>query len=457
MIIQPFVRIDGVPPGDTVESWDTEGHAVLADLSIKWGRINIFSHADPSTATFTIRHRTGKLHRGYPIPGRSRVDVLITVNKQLVTLFDGIVRNITTRYVSTDKDGDIWDTEITAVDPMGFFGSEYINKEQWFRTYAYKQAFDLQFTGRTTRNITFWVPDKWKNESVRLFSEQDIMTKLTAAKSFYHAFDAGTWTRRPGDTNVYPTGRKSAEVFGIFRQSKTGALLPEIKVKTDELVVVNTSGKRQQRPVDTVSIDGNDVRSKIEFTFGPRTEVSALIVHGFNLDDTETQRTIRPKSTTLPGNSTMSWNSNLVIKDTTRPLLEKTAEQLVQTCFLPEIPELTFISDEFTEEQIKFWIHTWESNIVGIVKNSKLQDVLRSIGFAIQPTISPIGGTLVWNGKKWLSTLKCVWVGKGDTADNPLPWKLLDNSINWHRAPFIDESVTWADLEHITQGGIYAE
>ena len=438
--VRPTVTLDGA-----VLSCDPDDLGVapigVSDMTIDWGRAGYFDGADPARLSLTLWDSTA--HWAIRIRDSRALGTHVRVHWELageeVTLYRGTIVDATA--TPTDKLDDygrhVWSISIVAADPAAALGNVFPlpgvladtdtmdDRKRWLMGLA-------EYGGLVIGDIDYqsgYAPSLTSPLEVGEDSALDLVT------GFYSSMSGDAWTYDPEANKIRQCERHDGS-FTTYLASQSDQPGAVLIASSDTIIDYVTR--------DGVPLASCDVTVPDGFTIAASTDTDINAVETTwrdPLDEWKDKKSFR--ESTSPGSPrrllsnetwmTADWGIEMQ--------LASAWDRARNEGRRPRHPAIAFrAGHEFATARLaRWWLRTWEDTRPAFLNGDAAHGWLTAGGDTWAPLVSPLGGTVVYNGRTgWTITLAVQWMNNRDDV-TPMTWKNLQQ-MQWSTST---PSVPW--------------
>lgn len=471
----------------------------MSDMVIKWGRAAYFGDADPlrltvtlwdATSQWAVRIRDG---RALGVHGRAGWTSDATGD---VTMFRGTVVAAEADMLDrTMDDGrNVWAVTLTLADPSQALGAVYplpgiLNAKYTYASYKAWLLGLCAYGGLVLTDIDYdnrFAPALLSPNPVGEDSALDLITKFYGSMGDTFTYDA--------EANRLRQCLRMADSFttslASFDDSRGAVMITAGDYTRDSRtspgVALSACQLRVPDGVTLTAATSTDI-NRVEMTYEMRG--SSTVPNDYERqDDSYVASEDRATHDTrrLFKFDAITWQSaysSIAMQDVFKKARNEGRR--------PAHPPLTFKPGKTfaTERMARWWLRTWEDGRPGFINGDAAHAWLMAGSTRWSPLVSPLGGTITWNGTTgWSIAVDVQWM-QDDSAVTPMTWTNLRQYKWTSTAPIVpwwwtllglpmppakktgdpvperdvrwgapdgdtaqyrfDESVTWSDLMHL--------
>lgn len=501
VIVKPAISIAGRRVACTAEDID-RAPVAIEGFTIKWGR-DEYASSDSSPATVEIqvldtvgywadRIRTGRAlgvsleieWTGEITPGGGSIGP--------VKMFRGRIQKATARPHSLETaDGRAaWHIVLVAADPTANFGNNLV-RDKWPAESMNTRREKIRNIGLAAGSDIVDV-EMWPGHENDLAAPVDLSgtSGLALLGDFYQSMSNETYAY-DAEKNVIRQSIRLSQTYTTKLATFDDNLGAVIPVASD----ISWGGN----VFHGIGLGGCELEGEPEITADPSTDINRIEVSYSNAaneyeDETEILEEIQPGSV----RRTQSFSTWLATRNAVLPIVRNALERAREEGRRPRHPDFTVSPGfEFVSERVARWILATHESIrpAFISGNAAFLWLLGDAPAGYSPVVAPIGGETTFDPIAGWSVLFSVhWVhNKQPIQESPATWNAIkqirvsyeqpnypwwypllgieppapvavgehtpERDILWGDGPgyHFGESVTWGDMQHISESGTQVE
>lgn len=458
--VWPVVYVDfqgaNTPVACSVDALETEPVAV-DDLTVKWGRSGYYDRVAAAELSLTMWDGSGEWARrirdnralGTNIQVMWESEDTRTGKRNRGTLYKGLTTGVNAKRMErTNDDGEhFWEISLTAHDPLSSLGNIYplpgkFGAGRFHERATWIQGL-LQYGGIVINGIVY--QSAYANAAVApLEVGKDSAAELL--NGFFDSMSGDSYTYAPDYNAIFQTERHDGD-FNTFLASFSDEIGAVMVSSADSTV------NNRVRPGIAISGCTIDVGDAMEITATPDTDINRVetTYNVWSDADKEWQDTVTSTESIPTGQprrifSNDCWffepapagdNGRGLIRLQHRSLWERARAEGRR----PKHPDMTFhAGKEFpTERVLKWWLTTYEDARPGFINGDESHRWMMSGERDWSPIVSPLGGTVTYNGDDgWTIDVNVQW-SHNRTTITPMVWGNLQQ-IQWRAG---EDSYPW--------------
>lgn len=454
----PIIMLDGERV-NCLPDLSGKDTTALAPLEIEWGRDSFIDVTRPAVAEvnlLSIAHDVIGPAFDSEIIGK-RVEIRATVRENKVydseiCLFDGFVSACKVTSTNLERSDGIHPAHVrlTCTDHTAGLESfrpspvRLIKPTPQFLADQALQEYKEQ-TGVTNQISKITVPQSFANDILgpqHTQGETEYIDIPENAPTYKEILDIifrsdflNTWVYDPQSKEIKPFVGKTSKyepywVYGLNDEIHTGFKWYDdagtVGVNTAQLRV-NEIGFSTSRKHNITAIRANVNLNPAD----PHNEKYSIGTLTYNL--TPVNRTF--------GESILEWTTCNAPGDGA-----KLAQVIGEVQNLPEMTPFTWRGKEFsTKSELRFWTTCWENGRLGILNGYALDTTLSRAGVYQPPVVTPMSGTVRWDGTQWEVEMRTRFYGTTYISAGPM-WNELPHA-RYQQYPHFAPSITWAAMK----------
>lgn len=458
--VWPVIYFDfqrsGVPVSGDIDDLG-EVPVVVNDMTVEWGRSGYFDAVDPARLKMRLWDSTGEWARrirdnqalGTHVQVMWEAEDDDTGKRNRGTLYRGLVTGVqATRMQRTDDSHEhYWRIDLTAHDPLSSLGNIYplpgvLPTQRLFQRIAWLKGL-MDYGGIPVNGIVY--QGAYERASLPALE----VGKESAKELMDMAFEAmshDAYTYSPEYNSVMQCERHDGD-FRTFLASFSDEI-GGVLISSEDSKVNNITRPGIAISACSVTVDGD-----IQITATPDTDINRVesTYRYVDTSDWEVKDQVQASEQITVGHprrlmSNDCWfQAEPVAGDPTRDLIDLQHRSLWDRCRgegrRPRHPDMRFhAGHKFATERImQWWIQTWENARPGFINGDEAHRWLMSGDRDWSPIVSPLGGTVTYNGGSgWDMDLTVQW-SHNRVSVTPMVWKNLQQ-FRWSAA---DDSYPW--------------